>query len=87
MRGAKSSPRQTSTVVSTPGEFVIGLLWRDVTLAGFGVEGPVAVPTRWDIAFETVGQKWLGITIPFIADEPQEPVGLTLDPTDQPPSI
>ena len=49
-------------------------LWRDVKLAGFGVEDPVAVPTRWDIAFETVGQKWLGITIPFIAEEPQEPV-------------
>jgi hypothetical protein len=49
-------------------------LWCDVKLAGFGVEDPVAVPTRWDIAFETVGQKWLGITIPFIADEPQEPV-------------
>lgn len=49
-------------------------LWADVKLAGFGVENPNVVPIAWDVGFETVGEKWLGITIPFVGDEPQEPV-------------
>jgi hypothetical protein len=49
-------------------------LCRDVKLAGFGVEDPDVAPTSWDIAFETTGQKWLGIMIPFVANEPREPV-------------
>jgi hypothetical protein len=53
-------------------------VWHDVKLAGFGVEDAALVPTRWDIAFETLVEKWLGITIPFIADEPQEPIVDTL---------
>jgi hypothetical protein len=49
-------------------------LWRDVKLAGFGVEDPDVAPLSWDIAFETTGEKWLGITIPFVGNEPQEAV-------------
>jgi hypothetical protein len=45
-----------------------------VKLSGFGVENPQAHPVRWDISFETTGEKWLGITIPFVGDEPQEAV-------------
>jgi len=44
-----------------------------VKLAGFAVEDPRANPVEWDIAFETIGENWLGITIPFIGDEPQDP--------------
>jgi hypothetical protein len=49
-------------------------LWQDVTLGGFGVENPAVVPTTWDVGFETKGEKWLGITIPFVGDRPQDPV-------------
>ena len=49
-------------------------IWKDVKLGGFGLENPDVVPTAWDIGFETVGEKWLGITIPFVGDEPQEPL-------------
>ena len=45
-----------------------------VKLAGFGVENPKAQPVEWDISFETTDEKWLGITIPFIGDTPQEAV-------------
>jgi hypothetical protein len=36
-------------------------------LAGFGLDD-VKPPFHWDISFETTGDKWLGITIPFIGD-------------------
>jgi hypothetical protein len=49
-------------------------LWQDVTLGGFGVENPAVVLTMWDVRFETKGEKWLGITIPFVGDRPQAPV-------------
>ena len=45
-----------------------------VKLSGFGVEDPRAQPVAWDISFETTGDKWLGITIPFVGDEPNEAV-------------
>jgi len=48
--------------------------WEDVILAGFGVEDPTKQPREWDISFETTTEKWLGIIIPFIGDEPQTPV-------------
>jgi hypothetical protein len=48
-------------------------IWKDVKLAGFGVEDPDVDPIAWDVGFETIGEKWLGITIPFVGDEPQEP--------------
>lgn len=57
--------------------------WRDgrvpqdvfaaVKLTGFGLEDPHEKPIRWDVAFETTDDDWLGITIPFVGDTPQEP--------------
>ena len=41
-------------------------------LSGFGVEDPKEQPVRWDVSFETTGEKWLGITIPFVGDTPSE---------------
>ena len=49
-------------------------LWANVKLAGFGVEDPGATPVSWDVSFETVGERWLGITIPMIGDSAQEAV-------------
>jgi len=43
-------------------------------LSSFGVDDAKARPLRWDIGFETKGGKWLGITVPFIGDAPQEAV-------------
>jgi hypothetical protein len=45
-----------------------------VKLAGFDVEDPKARPLERDISFETTGEKWLGIVIPFRGDTPQEAV-------------
>lgn len=45
-----------------------------LNLAGFDVEDPNGEPLRWDIRFETKGEKWLGITVPFVADEAQDAV-------------
>jgi hypothetical protein len=49
-------------------------LWDDVKLSGLGVEDPTATPLEWDVMFETIGKKWLGISVPFIDDAPQRPV-------------
>jgi hypothetical protein len=43
-------------------------------LAGFDVEDPKAQPLEWDISFETTGEKWLGIVVPFRGGTPQEGV-------------
>lgn len=45
-----------------------------VDLGGFGVEDPKAQPVEWDVEFETTGEKWLGITIPFVGDAAQKAV-------------
>lgn len=45
-----------------------------LNLAGFGVMDLKAQPLDWDISFETTGEKWLGIIIPFHGDTPQEAV-------------
>jgi hypothetical protein len=45
-----------------------------VKLSGFGVEDPRTQPISWDISFETTGEKWLGITIPFVGDTCKEAV-------------
>ena len=42
-----------------------------VKLAGFDLEDAMAQPVQWSISFETTGDKWLGITIPFVGDTPQ----------------
>ena len=45
-----------------------------MTIGGFCLEDPEARPLHWDVSFETTGDKWLGITVPFIDDTPQEAV-------------
>ena len=49
-------------------------IWTDVKLAGFGVDDLTETPLSWDVSFETVGEKWLGITIPMLGDDAQDPV-------------
>ncbi len=43
-----------------------------LTLSGFGIENPKEEPVHWDISFETKGDKWLGITIPFVGEAAME---------------
>jgi hypothetical protein len=43
-----------------------------VKLAGFGLDDARAQPVQWDISFETTGDKWLGIIIPFVGDTAQK---------------
>ena len=45
-----------------------------VRLSGFDVEDPKTQPLVWDISFETIGEKWLGIVVPFRGDTPQDAV-------------
>lgn len=45
-----------------------------VKLAGFGLEDAKTKPVEWDISFETTGEKWLGINIPFVGDMAQQAV-------------
>ncbi len=49
-------------------------LFTELKLAGFGLEDPQAEPLRWDISFETTGEKWLGIIIPFEGDKAMDAV-------------
>lgn len=49
-------------------------IFQDVELTGFGGEDPAADPVAWDVGFETKGEKWLGIAVPFVGDDPQQPV-------------
>ena len=43
-----------------------------VKLAGFGIEDLSEQPLNWDISFETTGDKWLGIVVPFVGNALQE---------------
>lgn len=45
-----------------------------VKLAGFGLEDAATQPIAWDISFETTGEKWLAISVPFIGDTAQNAV-------------
>ena len=47
-------------------------LWDDVKLAGFGIEDLEDSPPKWDVAFETTGKRWLGITVPMVGSRAQE---------------
>ena len=51
-------------------EDVLGVL----KLSGFGLEDATQQPVRWDVSFETTGEKWLGITIPFVGDTAGEAI-------------
>lgn len=42
--------------------------FRVLKLSGFGLEDPEERPVRWDVSFETTGEKWLGVTVPFVGD-------------------
>ena len=43
-----------------------------VKLVGFGLEDAKQQPVHWDVAFETTGDKWLGIIVPFVGDTAQK---------------
>jgi hypothetical protein len=45
-----------------------------VKLSGFDLEDPRAEPVSWGVSFETTGDKWIGITIPFVGNVAKEPV-------------
>lgn len=45
-----------------------------VKLSGFGVEALEERPPRWNVSFEATGDRWLGITVPFVADQAQEAI-------------
>ncbi len=45
-----------------------------VKLAGFGVDDPGTESSKWDVGFETLGDKWLYITIPYEGEIPGEPM-------------
>lgn len=49
-------------------------LWTDFKLAGFDVDDPQNEPVQWSVSFETTGERWLGIMVPFVGDRPGEPV-------------
>jgi hypothetical protein len=70
----KIKPNLNNVFQTWLGQSIPTDLWSAVKLAGFGLEDPKANPIQWDIAFETLGDKWLGITIPFVGDEPQETI-------------
>lgn len=41
-------------------------------LTGFGVEDPRQPPIHWNVSFETIGEKWLGIEVAFVGDMAME---------------
>ena len=43
-------------------------LFQELKLTGFNVDDPKGHPLHWSVWFETTGEKWLGIEIPFIDD-------------------
>jgi len=48
-------------------------LWSDVKIVGLDLEAPSQRPFEWSVGFETLGEKWLGVNIPFLGEQPQEP--------------
>jgi hypothetical protein len=63
-------------IMSTLGEWKIDYksedLFNSVKLTGFGVDDPNAHPIKWEVSFETTGNRWLSITIPFVNNVAQE---------------
>jgi hypothetical protein len=49
-------------------------IFTEVKLTGFDLENARVSLVRWHISFETLGDKWLGITIPFVDNIPQDAV-------------
>lgn len=46
----------------------------ELKLSGFDLEEVRARPLKWNISFETIGDKWLGIIIPFEDETPQKAI-------------
>ena len=49
-------------------------IFTEVKLAGFDLEDARVSPIQWNVSFETLGDKWLGITIPFLGNIPQDAI-------------
>ena len=49
-------------------------IFSELKLAGIGLEAPRKDPVIWDVSFETTGERWLGIVIPFSGDTPNDAV-------------
>ena len=47
-------------------------IFSQLKLAGFDLENPDATPLKWEISFESTGKKWLGISVPFVDNTPQQ---------------
>ncbi len=45
-------------------------IFSELKLTGFEIDDPNERPLRWSVQFETTGERWLGITIPFVDDTP-----------------
>ena len=43
-------------------------LFSELKLTGFDVDDPKENPPHWRVLFETTGEEWLGIAIPFIGE-------------------
>jgi hypothetical protein len=49
-------------------------IYSELKLSGFSLDGIQSHPFKWNISFETIGDKWLGIMIPFEGDTPHKAV-------------
>lgn len=49
-------------------------IFSEIKLSGFGLDDARSCSLKWDIKFETTGNKWLGIIIPFEGEMPQKEV-------------
>lgn len=45
-----------------------------VKVTGFNVSDPLSDPVAWEISFETVGERWLAVTVPFIGSIAEEAI-------------
>ena len=43
-------------------------IFSELKLTGFDVDDPKGHPLHWRVWLETTGEKWLGITIPFVGE-------------------
>ncbi len=68
-----SRPKLEQVYKSELGEPLPQDIFTTLKLTGFGVKDPYEQPVRWDISFETTGDKYLGVLIPFIGNTAMEP--------------
>jgi len=43
-------------------------------LSGFDLQNPLAEPLEWSVSFESIGEKWISVTVPFENDKPGDAV-------------